>query len=216
MKAAVYGTVAGILFGLSRRRCTKPTLEFLQRIDELLSHWEPYALAIAGILGFVIQQISLGTGKLAPSVAAVSVANPVVGILLGVVLLEERLSRPAWHVVVACIGLGLALAGAVVDLPRAGVAAARAACSAPDLPRVAGRTCRRPTTTPSIWPERSPRSPPRVTSGWTSSWNSLPRPSGTTRRSHGSQRFERQRRTRAGREPPPTYDARSPGRSWTS
>ncbi len=37
-----------------------------------------------------------------------------VGILLGIVLLEERLSRPAWHVVVACIGLGLALAGAVV------------------------------------------------------------------------------------------------------
>jgi hypothetical protein len=29
------------------------------------------------------------------------------------VLLQERLSRPAWHVLVACIGLGLALAGAV-------------------------------------------------------------------------------------------------------
>jgi drug/metabolite transporter (DMT)-like permease len=114
MKAAVYGTVAGILFGLSAA-LTKPTVEFLHAgIDELLSHWEPYALAIAGVLGFVLQQVSLGTGRLAPSVATVSVANPVVGILLGVVLLEERLSRPAWHVVVACIGLGLALVGAVV------------------------------------------------------------------------------------------------------
>ena len=113
-KAAVYGAVAGILFGLSAA-LTKPTLEFLHAgIDELLSHWEPYALAIAGVIGFVLQQISLGTGKLAPSVATVSVANPVVSILLGIFLLEERLSRPAWHVVVACIGLGLALAGAVV------------------------------------------------------------------------------------------------------
>ncbi len=113
-RAAVYGTVAGILFGLSAA-LTKPTLEFLHAgIGELLSHWEPYALAIAGVLGFVLQQISLGTGRLAASVATVSVANPIVGILLGVVLLEERLSRPAWHVVVACIGLGLALAGAVV------------------------------------------------------------------------------------------------------
>ena len=113
-KAAVYGAVAGILFGLSAA-LTKPTLEFLHDgIDELLSHWEPYALAIAGVIGFVLQQISLGTGKLAPSVATVSVANPVVSILLGIFLLEERLSRPAWHVVVACIGLGLALAGAVV------------------------------------------------------------------------------------------------------
>jgi EamA domain-containing membrane protein RarD len=47
-------------------------------------------------------------------VATVSVANPVVGILLGTLLLDERLSRPAWHVLLACVGLGLALAGAVV------------------------------------------------------------------------------------------------------
>jgi drug/metabolite transporter (DMT)-like permease len=113
-KAAVYGTVAGVLFGLSSA-LTKPTLELLHAgVEEMLSHWEPYALAVAGVLGFVLQQVSLGTGRLAPSVATVSVANPVVGILLGVVLLDERLSRPAWHVVVACIGLGLALSGAVV------------------------------------------------------------------------------------------------------
>src|SRR5512132_959877 len=113
-KAAVYGTVAGVLFGLSSA-LTKPTLELLHAgVEEMLSHWEPYALAVAGVLGFVLQQVSLGTGRLAPSVATVSVVNPVVGILLGVVLLDERLSRPAWHVVVACIGLGLALAGAVV------------------------------------------------------------------------------------------------------
>ena len=83
-------------------------------VGELFSHWEGYALAVAGVLGFVLQQVSLGTGRLAPSVATVSVANPVVGILLGTILLQERLSRPAWHVAVACIGLGLALAGAVV------------------------------------------------------------------------------------------------------
>lgn len=113
MRAAVYGTIAGILFGLSAA-LTKPTLGYLHEgVSELLSHWEPYALAIAGVLGFVLQQVSLGTGRLAPSVATVSVANPVVGILLGTLLLDERLSRPAWHVVAACVGLGLALAGAV-------------------------------------------------------------------------------------------------------
>jgi drug/metabolite transporter (DMT)-like permease len=114
VKAAVYGTVAGILFGLSAA-LTKPTLDYLHAgLGQLLSHWEPYALAIAGALGFVLQQVSLGTGRLAPSVATVSVANPVVGILLGIILLDERLSRPAWHVAVACVGLGAALVGAVV------------------------------------------------------------------------------------------------------
>ena len=114
IKAAVYGTVAGILFGLSAS-LTKPTLDFLHAgLGELLSHWEPYALAIAGVLGFVLQQVSLATGKLAPSVASETVGHPIVSILLGIVLLDERLSRPAWHVLVACVGLGLALLGAVV------------------------------------------------------------------------------------------------------
>jgi drug/metabolite transporter (DMT)-like permease len=137
MRAAIYGTIAGILFGLSAA-LTKPTLGYLHAgVEQLLSNWEPYALAVAGVLGFVLQQVSLGTGRLAPSVATVSVANPVVGILLGTLLLDERLSRPIWHIVVACIGLGLALAGAVVisiarevradapvPVPRAGDAAA--------------------------------------------------------------------------------------------
>jgi drug/metabolite transporter (DMT)-like permease len=119
MKAAVYGTVAGIMFGLSAS-LTKPTVDYLHdSVSTMLSHWETYALAIAGVLGFVLQQVSLGTGRLAPSVATVSVANPMVGILIGTVLLEERLSRPAWHVVLAIVGLGLALVGAVaISLAR--------------------------------------------------------------------------------------------------
>jgi drug/metabolite transporter (DMT)-like permease len=114
MKAAVYGTVAGILFGLSSA-LTKPTLDYLhESVGTMLSHWQCYALAVAGVFGFVLQQVSLGTGRLAPSVATVSVANPVVGILIGILLLDERLSRPGWHILVAVIGLCLALVGAVV------------------------------------------------------------------------------------------------------
>ena len=121
MKAAVYGTVAGILFGLSSA-LTKPTLDFLhESVGTMLSHWECYALAVAGVLGFVLQQVSLGTGRLAPSVATVSVANPIVGILIGVLLFDERLSRPGWHVLLAVVGLSFALVGAVViSLAREG------------------------------------------------------------------------------------------------
>ena len=108
--------MAGILFGLSAA-LTKPTLELLhQSVGEMLSHWQCYALAVAGVLGFVLQQVSLGTGRLAPSVATVSVANPIVGVLLGVVIFDERLSRPAWHVVVAVLALFVALARRRADL----------------------------------------------------------------------------------------------------
>ena len=152
MKAGTYGTIAGVLFGLSAS-LTKPVIETLHvSVSDVLSDWMLYALAIAGGIGFVVQQLSLATGKLAPSVATTSVANPVVSVLLGVILLEERLSRPAWHVVVAVIGLGAALAGAVaITVKReGGEAPARNSVRA----AVRLRRCRPCPSTPE---RRSPR-----------------------------------------------------------
>jgi drug/metabolite transporter (DMT)-like permease len=80
----------------------------------VLTSWELYAFAAAGIIAFVVQQVSLATGKLAASVATVSVCNPIVGIVIGTLLLDERLAEPTWHKVVAYLGLGVALVGAVL------------------------------------------------------------------------------------------------------
>jgi drug/metabolite transporter (DMT)-like permease len=114
-KAALYGASAGVLFGLSAALC-KPTVEILgdNGVAAVLESWELYAFAAAGILAFVIQQVSLATGKLAASVATVSVCNPIVGIVIGTLLLDERLAEPTWHKVVAYSALVVALAGAVV------------------------------------------------------------------------------------------------------
>jgi hypothetical protein len=43
-----------------------------------------------------------------------SVANPAVSVLLGILLFQERLTRPAWHIVVAFAALLAALAGATL------------------------------------------------------------------------------------------------------
>ena len=113
-QAAYYGVVSGILFGVSA--ClVKPTLEMLHDggVDTVLSHWEFYGMAITGVVAFALQQVSLAAGYLATSVATVSVSNPIVSVGLGIFLFDERLERPAWHVVVAVCGLALAMLGAV-------------------------------------------------------------------------------------------------------
>ena len=101
-KAALYGACAGVLYGLSASLC-KPTMEILdaQDVGAVLTSWEFYAFAIAGILAFVVQQVSLATGKLATSVATVAVCNPVVSIVIGTLLLDERLAPPPSHKLVA-------------------------------------------------------------------------------------------------------------------
>jgi hypothetical protein len=137
-KAALYGASAGVLFGLSASLC-KPTMEILDDggVAEVLESWELYAFALAGILAFVVQQVSLATGKLAASVATVSVCNPLVGIVIGTLLLDERLAEPTWHKVVAYGGLGIALAGAVaISLAQEGAKEPRPRA----LPEAAGAT----------------------------------------------------------------------------
>jgi drug/metabolite transporter (DMT)-like permease len=136
-KAAVFGATAGILYGVSAT-LMKPVVEELHADGggAVLASWELWVMAVTGIAGFYLQQISLATGRLVTSVATVSVANPVVSVLLGVLVLQERLDQPpAWHAVLAVGGLALALLGAVVvasaseeksDAARRGVEPSRA------------------------------------------------------------------------------------------
>jgi uncharacterized membrane protein len=115
-KAGVFGATAGILYGVSAT-LMKPVVEELhaEGFVSVLEGWELWVMAVSGIVGFYLQQISLATGRLVTSVATVSVANPVVSVLLGVLVLQERLDQPpAWHAVLATGGLALALLGAVI------------------------------------------------------------------------------------------------------
>ena len=136
-KAAAFGACAGLLYGLSAS-LWKPAAETLDAdgVAGLLSNWEFWAFAVAGIVAFLVQQVSLATGRLAPSVAMTSVLNPLVGIMVGTLLLDERLAEPTWHKVVAYAALGLALAAAVT-ITRATEGAKTADAADADSPSVA-------------------------------------------------------------------------------
>jgi len=115
-RAAVLGATAGMLYGVSAT-LMKPVVENLHAngFAAVLESWELWVMAVTGIVGFYLQQLSLATGRLVTSVATVSVANPVVSVMLGVFVLQERLDQPpAWHAVVAVGALAVALFGAVV------------------------------------------------------------------------------------------------------
>lgn len=114
LRAGAYGLTAGMLSGLAAT-VTKPVVELLHSggLGGVLSNWQVYVVVVAGLLGVVFQQVGLQTGRLAPAVATGSVANPLVSVLLGALLLEERLSPPGWHKLLAAIALGVALAAAV-------------------------------------------------------------------------------------------------------
>jgi drug/metabolite transporter (DMT)-like permease len=114
VRAAVLGICAGLFFGLSAS-FSKPVINDLHvSLAEAAGDWRTWALLGFGFIAFVIQQLSLATGQLAPAMAAVSVSNPAVSVILGIVLFEERLTRPGWHVLVAVAALFAAFGGATM------------------------------------------------------------------------------------------------------
>ena len=154
-KAAVFGAVAGILYGISAT-LMKPVVENLhaEGAVAVLESWELWVMAIGGLVGFYIQQLSLATGKLVTSVATVSVVNPVVSVLLGALVLQERLDRdPPWHAVVAVGALAVALLGAVVAASASRRTRRRRRVSPPP-PEAAAAGARRRRSTPPEERER--------------------------------------------------------------
>ncbi|MCU0307526.1 MAG: DMT family transporter [Thermoleophilia bacterium] len=113
-RAAANGAVSGATAALLAVMA-KPVLDDLKDgLGALLTDPKTYLVVVLAILGVVFQQVGLGTGFLAPTVASGSVLNPVLSVILGAVVLQETLARPTWRAVVGCAGLALALAAAVV------------------------------------------------------------------------------------------------------
>jgi drug/metabolite transporter (DMT)-like permease len=113
-RAAANGTVSGATAGLLAVMAKPVLAELHSGLSAVLTDPKLYLVGILAVLGVVFQQFGLATGKLAATVASGSVASPIVAVALGAALLEERLARPEWRVIVALGALGIALTAAVV------------------------------------------------------------------------------------------------------
>jgi drug/metabolite transporter (DMT)-like permease len=115
-KTATYGVIAGCLYAVSAVLMKPLLTEFHSHgLGAVLEGWQVWVWAITAVVGFYLQQISLSFGRLATSVATVSVANPIVSVLLGAAVLQERLDwNPPRDGVIAVGALAIGLLGAVV------------------------------------------------------------------------------------------------------
>lgn len=122
MKAALIGTAAGVLFGFVAA-LTKSTVD---RFDDgaaaVFLDWHIYVLAVASIAGFMLIQASLQTGALAPAITTTMVFETLVGVLVGLTLLDEGLHAENWGLAVSAFGLALIIGG-LIPLARSEAAA---------------------------------------------------------------------------------------------
>jgi drug/metabolite transporter (DMT)-like permease len=110
-RAALLGTAAGILFGLSAG-LTKAVVEQLDDgVLTVFGDWHLYALVVVGYVSMTLSQASLQTGALAPAVATQMSFDPVASLLLGTLAFEETIHDSPAGLVGALVGIAAMLAG---------------------------------------------------------------------------------------------------------
>lgn len=90
-RALSLGVAAGMLFGVASVLTKSVTTRLTTDPLSLLGRWETYALAVTAVAAVWLMSSAFQAGDLRASLPAITLAEPAVAVVLGVVLLHERL-----------------------------------------------------------------------------------------------------------------------------
>jgi drug/metabolite transporter (DMT)-like permease len=126
-RALILGASAGVVFGVTAA-VTEHTGKLLDLgVVSVLSTWAPYVLAVLGILGLLLNQSAYQAGDLRHSLPVLTIAEPVVAIVIGQALFGEHINATALAVLGETAGLlimsiGVLQLSRVVSAPAVGAA----------------------------------------------------------------------------------------------
>src|SRR6202012_5981547 len=137
-RAMFTGAGAGLLFGI-QDALTRQTLEILgsNGVGAMFTTWAPYALVGAGATGIWLMQSAFSAGPLQLSLPAISAGQPLVGILLGVLILGDRIQISPGELALQAGGI-VALVVGVILVGRAPALSQLRNWTPPSLPHITG------------------------------------------------------------------------------
>jgi drug/metabolite transporter (DMT)-like permease len=124
-QAAVLAVAAGSSFGLTAALIKGMTSAYARGFGILFTSWQLYGMIVAGALGMFLLQSALNAGRLIAAQPGLTLSDPLVSILWGVLVFRERV-RGGWFIILAAIS-GLIMAAAVVVLARSPLLSGQAA-----------------------------------------------------------------------------------------
>ena len=90
-RAALIGAGAGVLFGL-QDALTRYCLHWIGKdFMHLVLSWQPYVLLVTAVYGLTLAQSAYEAGSLSAALPPMAIGEPVIGMLIGVVALNEHL-----------------------------------------------------------------------------------------------------------------------------
>lgn len=116
-RAALLGLAAGVTYGLTAALIKEASARVRGVPAAVFSSWPLYALIVIGVVSLALTQAAYQAGSLAASLPPLTIADPIVAILIGAVVFDERLSDNGAAVVGQVIAFA-AMTLATVQLAR--------------------------------------------------------------------------------------------------
>jgi drug/metabolite transporter (DMT)-like permease len=116
-RAVALGTAAGTMLAVTAAVTKVAATRFSNGLPAGLGSWEPYGLAIVGLLGLLLMQSSFQAGNIEWSLPTLTVVNPVVSVIVGTTAFHEHMTARGPVVVALAVSLAVSVTG-VVRLAR--------------------------------------------------------------------------------------------------
>jgi drug/metabolite transporter (DMT)-like permease len=134
-RATLTATGTGLVFGISDA-LTRRTVEIMDThpFVALLTSWPAYSLAAASIVGMWLMESAFNAAPLHASLPAITAAEPVAGMLLGVVVFGDVISTSPGMLVLQAAGFAALVAGVIMVARAPVLSSLRTLPSVPRLP----------------------------------------------------------------------------------
>ncbi len=110
-KAAMFGSAGAIAFALTAAFIKQMTDEISSGGWAFLTHWTPYAVAVAGLFGFFLAQNAFHAGPVTASQATLVIVDPLASVAIGIGLFGDSVATSGVRVPLEIFGLAVMFAG---------------------------------------------------------------------------------------------------------
>ncbi len=116
-QAAVFGVAGGSAFGLTAALMKGMTSHFSHGFGAIFTSWQLYAMVATGALGMFLVQSALNAGRLIAAQPGLTLSDPIISILWGILAFHERVRGGLFPLLFAALSTAV-MAGAVFALSR--------------------------------------------------------------------------------------------------
>jgi len=119
-RSLAFALAAGLVYGATAAVAKVTIAQFSHGFLPTVTHWSFWALVVLGPLGFLLNQNAFREGELAaPALAVITVVDPLVGIAIGLLWLDEKIATGPGAIVGEVLGLAAMVGGVWLVAHRA-------------------------------------------------------------------------------------------------